>query len=124
MNTISKELRHQIASKVSNALKQKDDDSLEKAILQYKGRTEKILKLYRQYKQEYDSLEEELRLKDFEVHHRENNESCEIQKRFDRIDQDEIVSKIVVQLQYSKEPDFLKLIDALIEKEIPKKVLV
>lgn len=47
--------------------------------------------------------------------------SDKIERRYSRSEEVEITSKVILGLQYSKEPDFLKLIDELISKSISEK---
>lgn len=121
MNAISKELRHQIAVKVSNALNGKDEDFLEKSKLKYRGRIDKLSKLWSEFEQERENLKTELRSVSLDLAGYEGKYEIRSVYRHN-VDEDEIVSKIIVQLQYSKEPDFLSSIDALIQKEVPQKI--
>ena len=119
MNKISKELKDAIRGKVFDALNQKDEAVTESANKKYKPRLEKITKIRKEFDAEVEILSRELKKQNFALYGTDSD-NPRIEQRMDRQNAENIFSKVIVQLQYSKEPDFLESIDRIISEQIKK----
>lgn len=121
MNTISKELRVQINKKVYKAFGQKDEIDIDKANAKYRTKIKEIAKIHQEYEQKTKELSEELKAENLYLNDYSDNFKIEASQIRRDSEAEEIIQKVIVALQYSKEPDFLSSIDKLITQFVPKK---
>lgn len=105
---------------MDNALSKTDETALRKAQTKYKPRVKEIAELYRKYETNVSALKKDLQAEHLCLDHVDNPDrvSVSVSNRWSFNDREAVIGKIVVQLQYSKEPDFLKSIDSLVLKEV------
>lgn len=113
-------MKKEIERKIEYALAHRDSVDIAVIAERLKPHLRKLEELKADSEREVRFLTEEC--KKAGLWFREYDSGDKISKEVNRSEVETISEKVIVQLQYSKEPDFLKLIDSLVTKEVPLQV--